>query len=225
MKVLVVAAHPDDEVLGPGGTLRLHSMRGDQVTAFVACCGTNLRYGTEAERKLRDASSAVGAVIGFSEVRLGDLPDQGLDTLTLTRVIDPLERLLDEIRPDVLYTHFSGDINRDHRILFEALAVAARPYAAPFLRRFVSFETPSSTEWGPSAGQPPFNPNFFVDISATLEEKIRAFSLYQSEVRPAPHPRSAESLRARAVTWGSVVGVAAAEAFCVVREMDRDARG
>ncbi len=221
MKVLVVAAHPDDEVLGPGGTLRKHALRGDEVVAYVACCGTNLRYGTEAERRLRDASASVGAALGFRETRLGDLPDQGLDTLTLTRVIDPLERLLQEVRPEVLYTHYAGDINRDHRILFEALSVAVRPYAAPFLRRFISFETPSSTEWGPSAGLAVFDPNHFVEISETLDEKVRAFALYESEVRPAPHPRSSESLRARAVAWGSVVGCAAAEAFRIVRDLDR----
>jgi len=220
VRVLVVAAHPDDEVLGPGGTLRRHALRGDEVTAFVACCGTNLRYDTEAETKLRAASSAVGAALGFREVRLGDLPDQGLDTMTLTRVIDPLEKLLGEIRPEILYTHFAGDINRDHRALYEALAVAARPYSAPFLKRFISFETPSSTEWGPSAGHPPFDPNFFVDVSRTLDDKVRAFGLYESEVRPAPHPRSPESLRARAAAWGSAVGCAAAEAFRIVREID-----
>lgn len=220
MRVLVVAAHPDDEVLGPGGTLRRHALHGDEVTAFVACCGTNLRYGTEAERKLRDASSSVAAALGFRKVHLGDLPDQGLDTMTLTRIIDPLEKLLDEVRPEVLYTHYSGDINRDHRTLYEALAVAARPYSAPFLRKFISFETPSSTEWGPSAGQAPFDPNLLVDVTGTLDDKVRAFGLYESEVRQAPHPRSPESLRARAAVWGSVAGCAAAEAFRIVREID-----
>jgi N-acetylglucosamine malate deacetylase 1 len=221
MKVLVVSAHPDDEVLGPGGTLRRHVLRGDQVMAFVACCGSNLRYGTEAERKLREASSAVAVLLGFLEVRLGDLPDQGLDTMSLVRVIDPLERLLSEYRPDVLYTHDAADINRDHRILFEALAVAARPYSAPYLARFACFETPSSTEWGRGAGLPPFDPTGFVDIGETLEDKLRAFALYESEVRPAPHPRSGESLRARARHWGSVVGCEAAEAFRIVRDVDR----
>lgn len=221
MNVLVVSAHPDDEVLGPGGTLRAHVNAGDRVTAFVACCGTNLRYGTEAERKLKETSSAVAALLGFSEIRLGDLPDQGLDSMSLVRVVDTLERLLEECRPDVLYTHDAADINRDHRILFEALAVAARPYSAPWLKRFACFETPSSTEWGRSAGLPPFDPNLFVDIGGSLEEKVRAFALYESEVRPAPHPRSAESLRARARYWGSLVGLEAAEAFRIVREIGR----
>jgi LmbE family N-acetylglucosaminyl deacetylase len=221
VNVLVVSAHPDDEVLGPGGTLRAHVNAGDRVTAFVACCGTNLRYGTEAQRKLKEASSAVAALLGFAEIRHGDLPDQGLDSMSLVRVIDTLERILDEWRPEVLYTHDAADINRDHRILFEALAVAARPYYAPRLRRLACFETPSSTEWGRSAGLPPFDPNLFVDIGSCLEEKIRAFALYESEVRPAPHPRSAESLRARARYWGSLVGLEAAEAFRIVREIGR----
>jgi LmbE family N-acetylglucosaminyl deacetylase len=221
VKVLAVAAHPDDEILGVGGTLARHARRGDAVLAFVACCGTNLRYGAEEAARLRRAASEAAGILGLAEVRLGDLPDQGLDTLSLVKVVEPLEAILAEFRPDVVYSHFAGDVNRDHRILLEALAVAARPYSAPTVRRIASFETPSSTEWGGPAGLAPFAPNLFVDVSETLEAKLRAFGAYASEVRPEPHPRSAAALRARAVHWGSVVGCAAAEAFVVLRDVER----
>lgn len=218
--VLVVAAHLDDEVLGPGGTLCRHAREGDRVTAYVACCGTNLRYEKEKEAKLRASAEAVAKTLGLAEVRLGTLPDQGVDALSLVEVITPLEQLLGEIRPEILYTHDPADINRDHRALYEALGVAARPYSAPFLRLFATFETASSTEWGRSAGMPLFDPNRFVDISATLAEKLEAFALYESEVREWPHPRSIEALRARARYWGSVAGFEAAEPFRIVRETE-----
>jgi LmbE family N-acetylglucosaminyl deacetylase len=121
------------------------------------------------------------------------------------------------IRPEVIYTHFGGDVNHDHGILFQAVQVATRPYSAPFVREVLAFETPSSTEWGAPALQGSFVPQVYVDVSATLEDKIRAFCRYEREVRPAPHPRSPESLRARARTWGSVIGVDAAEPFMVIR--------
>jgi len=218
--VLVVSAHLDDEVLGPGGTLCRHARAGDRVTAFVACCGTNLRYDEKKEAALRASADAVAATLGLAEVRLGELPDQGVDTLSLVEVITPLEKLIDEIRPEILYTHDPADINRDHRALYEALGVAARPYSAPFLRRFATFETASSTEWGRSAGMPLFDPTLFVDITDTLEDKLKAFALYESEVREWPHPRSIEALRARARYWGSIVGFEAAEPFRIVRETE-----
>jgi LmbE family N-acetylglucosaminyl deacetylase len=221
MKVLVVSAHLDDEVLGPGGTLRRHASMGDEVFAHVACCGSNLRYDADSDKKLQSTADQVAEIIGFKEISLGKLPDQGLDTLSLVQVITPLEKILDKIKPEILYTHDVADINRDHRTLFEALSVAARPYSAPTVKRFATFETPSSTEWGRSAGMANFDPHLFVDISETLDDKLRAFALYESEVRPWPHPRSLEALRARARYWGSIVGCEAAEAFRVVREIER----
>lgn len=220
MKVLVVAAHMDDEILGAGGTLRKHVLEGDEVLAYVSCCGSNLRYGSEGDRKLREASRVAGESLGFRDVAYGELPDQGLDTLSLVEIIEPLNRILDEFRPEVLYCHDASDVNRDHRLVLEALTVAARPYAAPWVRRFACFETPSSTEWGGPAGLPAFDPNLFVEITRTLEEKIEAFSKYESEVRPHPHPRSLDALRTRARYWGSQVGFEAAEPFRIVRESD-----
>lgn len=217
MNVLVVAAHPDDEVLGPGGTVLRHAKAGDEVSVLVACTGTNLRYGSTEAAALLEVTREVGELLG-ARLTLGGLPDQGLDTLSLPDVVDVVAREIAASAAEVVYVHHWGDVNRDHRILNEATAVATRPYAAPGVRAVRCFETPSSTEWGPPSGLPPFVPNLFVDVTDTLDAKIGAFARYRSEVRPGPHPRSLDALADRARYWGSVSGLAAAEPFAVVRD-------
>jgi LmbE family N-acetylglucosaminyl deacetylase len=217
MKVLVVAAHPDDEILGVGGTVRKHALAGDEVRLLVACEGVSMRYEDEHRQSVVRQAREAGAILGAAEVLFGELPDQRLDTLPRVEINSKIEDVVRAVRPDVIYTHFGGDVNHDHGILFQAVQVATRPYSAPFVREVLAFETPSSTEWGTPAVQGSFVPHVFVDVSAMLEDKIRAFCCYEREVRPAPHPRSPESLRARARTWGSVIGVEAAEPFMVIR--------
>jgi LmbE family N-acetylglucosaminyl deacetylase len=217
MRVLVVAAHPDDEVLGLGGTIIRHVAADDEVEVFIACAGTNLRYEASQAAALYDTARRVGRLLG-TVVRLGDLPDQALDTLPLIRVIAAVEAEISAANPDLVYVHHWGDINRDHRILSEALMTACRPYAAPRVRTIRCFETPSSTEWGPTSGLAPFVPNLFVDVTETLRPKLEAFAEYVSEMRASPHPRSIEALEVRARWWGAVSGLAAAEAFVVARD-------
>jgi len=218
VRILVISAHPDDEVLGPGGSILARAAAGDDVTILLACCGTNLRYGREEADRLRATSEKVAGLLGARRVMFGDLPDQGLDTMTLTDVARRIEQTIAEVDPATIWTHHWGDINRDHRVLSEAVMVAARPYAAPGVKSIACFETPSSTEWGPPAGLQPFHPQRFTDISAMLDRKLDAFAQYTTEVRPWPHPRSPEALQARARYWGSVSGLEAAEAFAIVRE-------
>ncbi|HEY3176034.1 MAG TPA: PIG-L deacetylase family protein [Candidatus Polarisedimenticolia bacterium] len=218
MKILVISAHPDDEVLGPGGTILKHAAAGDEVSILLACCGTNLRYGREEADRLKATSEKVAEMLGARRVLFGDLPDQGLDTLALTDVARRIEQTIAAVDPEMIYTHYWGDINRDHRVLCEAVAVAARPYSARGVKTLLCFETASSTEWGYPAGLPSFHPQRYVDISAHLQRKLDAFSLYTSETRPWPHPRSREALEARARAWGSVIGAEAAEAFVISRE-------
>lgn len=217
MNILVIAAHPDDEILGVGGTIRRHALAGDEVHILIACEGVSMRYAEEHRRRLQQQSQRAAEILGVKSVSFGDLPDQKLDTLALVDVIATVERAVETARPSTVYTHFGGDVNRDHQILFQAVQVATRPYAAPGVRETLVFETPSSTEWGAPSVHGAFQPEVYVDISSTLEAKIDAFCCYEREVRPAPHPRSPESLRARAETWGSHIGVRAAEPFQVVR--------
>ncbi len=183
--VLVIAAHPDDEVLGCGGTVALHARAGDEVTAVIACEGESLRYGPGGVGQ-SEHSRRAAEMLGLKESRRLGFPDQRLDTLTLLDLIAPLERAVREVRPAVVYCQFGGDANRDHELLFRAALVATRPLE-PFLEAVYAFDTASSTEWGYPRS---FVPDTWVDISTTLEQKLCAMACYESEVRPYPHPRS-----------------------------------
>jgi len=210
--VLVIAAHPDDEVLGCGGTVALHARAGDEVTAVIACEGESLRYGPGGVGQ-SEHSRRAAEMLGLKESRRLGFPDQRLDTLTLLDLIAPLERAVREVRPAVVYCQFGGDANRDHELLFRAALVATRPLE-PFLEAVYAFDTASSTEWGYPRS---FVPDTWVDISTTLEQKLCAMACYESEVRPYPHPRSLEALRHRAHAWGNQCCMEAAEVFMTVR--------
>jgi LmbE family N-acetylglucosaminyl deacetylase len=186
MKVLVIAAHPDDETLGPGGTVLKHRAAGDEVITCIAYkCRIEPPDGTYWWKL-----------------------DKGEDVLAAT------ETTVATVQPDIVYSHFAGDINADHRRVSEAVRVACRPYAAPSVHRLLEFYTPSSSEWGEA-----FKPNVYVDISDHIAEKTEAMLRhYESEMRPFPHPRSAIALVNTAAFWGSHVGYAAAEPFVLVRE-------
>ena len=218
--VLVIAAHPDDEILGPGGTLRRHALDGDTVHAVILCEGESIRYRGH-EVGLADHARKAAEIIGFASIELLGFPDQHLETRALTDLITPLEKKMHQTCPQLVYTHFYGDLNRDHQIVAEAVLVAARPLET-WIEEVLGFETASSTEW---SAVHRFAPSHFVEISSTLDEKLRAMSCYPSEVRGSPHPRSLESLRSRALYWGSCVMVSAAEAFVVYRRVRRQISG
>jgi len=217
VKVLVVAAHPDDELLGVGGTIASHVAKGDQVRVAVMCEGFSSRYNPDWDGEVRKQANEAARILGVTDLVLGNLPDQQLETLLLCDVAKKIGQLIEESQPELVYTHFAGDINRDHRILTEAVLVAARPYSAPLVKEILMFETPSSTEWGSPPLTTSFQPNVYVDISEFLDRKISAFSCYSAEVRESPHPRSLQALADRARYWGSVINRRSAEAFVLVR--------
>lgn len=219
-RIVVIAAHPDDEILGVGGTLARHQEAGDQVHAIIVSEGATARYADSAKVVLLDSTHRAAEVMGFASVVSLGLPDQRLDTISLLEVVQALEGKLSEIRADELYTHHSGDLNRDHRIVSEAVMVATRPIGDGYPRRILFFETPSSTEWSPPGAYPPFQPNVFVDISTTIDRKLAAMACYETELRPAPHPRSLMALRSRAAYWGQIVTRPYAEAFVLAREVN-----
>jgi LmbE family N-acetylglucosaminyl deacetylase len=189
-RVLAVVAHPDDELLGLGGTLLRHLAEGDEVHVHIECID-DLRDSWQ--RSVEALSMPWGVTFGGSE-QLGYIVPEVT------------------VEADIVYTHFPGDLNRDHRLVAEAVQVACRPHTAD-VRSLRYFETASSTEWGQ-----PFHPTLFVNVDDYLNRKAELLTAYESEMRPWPHPRSETALRDRARYWGSVSGFRAAEAFMVGRE-------
>jgi LmbE family N-acetylglucosaminyl deacetylase len=216
-RALIVAAHPDDELLGVGGTAAQHARRGDSVRSVVMCEGISVRYSPEREAEVQEQGQRAASLLGVTKLDLLRNPDQRLDTLPISELTGQVEKIVQDFQPDVVYTHFAGDLNRDHRVVAEAVLVACRPYVAPSVREILMFETASSTEWGIPLMMPHFVPTVFVSISDVLNLKLEAFKCYTAELRQYPHPRSLEALRERAQYWGSQVNQSAAEPFVLVR--------
>lgn len=217
MKVVAVVAHADDEALGCGGTLARHVAEGDSVTVVYMADGvtsrTNLDNGIE-ERQL--ASKNAQAILGIHSAYFLGLPDNRLDSLPLLDVVQPLEKIIQKLAPDQVYTHHYGDLNVDHRVTHNAVLTACRPQPGNNIKKIFSFEVMSSTEWN-SPGLLPFLPNHFVDISEFIDTKMKALNAYALEMRPSPHSRSYEHLKFLAYHHGLCVGVEAAEAFMIIR--------
>ncbi|MFH1898218.1 MAG: PIG-L deacetylase family protein [Candidatus Desantisbacteria bacterium] len=216
-KVLVLAAHPDDELLGLGGTLIKQIRDGCEVHVVIMSEGASSRYEDGMKNKLKEAAYRASEVMGVIQVHFCDMPDQKMDGIPLLDVIQPIELLIKQIEPEIIYVHHHGDVNQDHRVVFEAAMVAARPVKESSIRKILCYETPSSTEWVPPFPSRVFIPNVFVDIKDTIEQKLEAFQCYESELRKFPHPRSLEVLRNNAKQWGSKVGLEYAEAFELIR--------
>ena len=225
MRVLFVAAHPDDEVLGCGATAARLVMEGHDAHFAILGEGITSRHRNPSDADpaevaaLRQKAHAAAARLGVKNVVLHKLPDNRMDTVPLLDIVKIVEDLVDRIKPEIIYTHHGGDLNIDHGVVHRAVLTATRPVAGQPVREIYAFEVPSSTEWAFQRLDPAFRPNVFVDVSQTLEAKIAAMECYESEARQFPHPRSPEALRALAMRWGSVAGCAAAEAFELVRSI------
>jgi len=219
MRVLVLGAHPDDELLGPGGTIAGHVDSGDEVVCVIASEGATTRYGDDSVAELETSAREAAEILGVADIRFLALPDQQLDAQPILSVIQAVERIVEEVHPEVVYSHHWGDANRDHRVISEATMVACRPIGDRFPASVYLFETPSSTEWSWPDPNSAFVPNHFVDVTATLERKLEAMARYTTEVRPPPHPRSPEALRSRAAYWGQTITRPFAEAFVVGRQV------
>ena len=227
-RVLVVAAHPDDEILGLGGTVARHGDEGDRVRTLILAEGATSRDAVrDAEgrsdelHQLVVAAQRAAEALGVEAPQMLGLPDNRMDSLTLLDVVKPIEQLVRSFQPQIVYTHHGGDLNVDHQVAHQAVLTACRPLPGSSVEAIYTFETVSSTEWASESTGDTFRPTRFVGITDQLERKLAALEAYSSEMAAFPHARSMESVRALAALRGASVGVDAAEAFMVVREVLR----
>lgn len=223
-RVLVIAAHPDDEVLGMGATIAKYSSQGAEVALLIVTDGSTAQYSKSDDLQgiiltKKEETKKCADVLGIKSIYYGELPDMRLDVTPHIEVNAVIEHVISDFKPSVVYTHFSGDVNRDHRCVYESTLVACRPVEGQCVKKVFAYSVPSSTEWNAQIKDAIFTPNWYEDISEYREAKYQAFSCYVTELRPFPHPRSVEYLKAVDSAEGLKVGVAAAESFILLRSI------
>lgn len=220
-RVLVVAPHPDDEVLGCGGTMARLAAEGHAVHVLVATRGQPPAFPEEGVAQVRAEMKKAHALLDIAETHELELPAAALDTVPAAQVNAEIGDIVQAVSPDTLFLPYHGDIHGDHAIVFQAAMVAARPRHNRAPARILCYETLSETNWYAPPITPPFVPNVFIDIVETLERKLDAFKCFESQVRPFPEERSVEALEALARSRGATVHLRAAEAFANVRQIVR----
>jgi len=218
LKVLVIAPHADDETLGAGGTLLRHIARGDRVywcVVTIAFADSPVGYRRERESVIQKVKGAYG----FAGCHLLDFPAGELDALPARRLIDALSSVVQETKPDVVYSVGGSDVNTDHDVVYRCLMPAVKPSNAPFLKEILLYEVPSSTNLAFPGKAASFQPNVYVDIEKTLDAKLDILNLFRAEIKGYPHPRSIQAVKALAAYRGSSVNLGYAEAFCLVRRL------
>ena len=226
-KILIIAAHPDDEVLGCGGVIAKESDDGNKVKVVILATGKSSRYkdaplniAGEIEELYKEATAAL-SILGVhpNDVVFGNFPDQKLDTIPILDIIHFLKDIIQDYKPDIVYTHHAGDYNIDHRIVFDASVFVCRPYHGEYYpQELYSFEVLSSTEWAYQCKNP-FNPTVVIDIKNQIDRKKQAILAYKSELREYPHPRSDKGVENLAMKRGNEVSKEYAEAFELIRRI------
>ena len=226
MTTLVVAAHPDDEVLGCGASIYKWATAGDDVHVLILAEGITSRdislesnATSAALDELAEAARAASRILTVSSLSLHDFPDNSMDTVRFLDIVKIVETFVSKLTPNVVVTHHAGDLNIDHRITHNAVLTVCRPVPGCCVKRILCFETPSATEWQSPVFNQPFTPNWFEDVSQTFDVKLKALEAYESEMRNWPHSRSIESVQNLARWRGTSVGVEAAEAFMLIRQI------
>ncbi len=212
MRILVVAAHPDDEVLGIGGTILKHVKDGDDVFVCIVTKAHEPQWSKEYMREKIEEQKKVDKLLTIRKRYNLDLPTVKLNTLSHGDLAFKITSVVNAVNPDILYTHFEGDLNYDHALTYRACMVATRP---PKRIKLYCFETLSETEWNNKA----FIPNIWVDIKDFIDKKIEAFEIYKSEVKPFPHPRNGAGIKALARKRGSEACIEYAEALVLIRDL------
>ena len=238
MNILVIAAHPDDEVLGMGGTIKKYTKLGHRVKILIMSTGiesrrdihykNNSNYDLKDEFKkkiktqildLQKDSKKSAKILGVKYIDFLDFPDNEMDLVSNLQVTKSIEKQIDSFKPEIVFTHNSNDINIDHRICYNATVTATRPKPNSFIRKVFSYEVPSSTEWNFSST---YSPNVFVDITKEISAKKQALEAYRNEIQKFPHPRSSDALDSISKRWGTVCGFNYAEPFFLIRDIEKN---
>ena len=216
MKLMIIVAHPDDEVLGCGGTIARLINEGSTGKTLILCDGISSRdiYDPGDIMIRKRQSEEANKILGINEIVNCGLPDQKLDTIPLLEVIKLIEQEIKSYKPNIIFTHFRNDLNKDHRIVYEAVLTATRPMQGQPVKTIYSFEVASSTEWNYPLS---FIPDTYFDITKTMIEKQKALAVYSEELRDYPHPRSIEGIELQAQYWDMRTGGGYKEAFVTVR--------
>lgn len=218
-KILIIAAHPDDEVLGCFGTVSKMIKNGDKAYTLILSKGKTSRNESAKEQQiLAKEMIEANKLIGISEVFQLDFPDNAFDTVSILSIIQEIEKIKNKTKPNIIFTHYLHDINIDHQITAQATLTACRPIKGETVKEIYFMEVPSSTEWNGYTQQTAFVPNVFSDITQTIDDKVKSMEIYQSELRNAGHPRSLEHLKLYAKTNGTKVGLEYSENFILVRK-------
>lgn len=219
--VLVIAPHPDDEVLGVGGTIARMITEGARVVVAVVTKGGPPLFSEESVAQGREEAARAHALLGVAETIYLDFPAARLDTVPHGDLNAKLCDLVQRLAPGTVFVPYRGDLHRDHQLVFESCLVATRPIGDSYPREVLAYETLSETNWNAACAAAPFAPNVYVDISDHLRTKLAALECYESQLKAFPDERSVEAVRALAALRGATVSVAAAEAFVLVREVLR----
>lgn len=215
MKILVIAAHPDDEVLGCGGLICKYSKKRAEIYTLILTKGILIRYKKGTKTNIEEAILKCAKILGVKKVFIKNLPVHELNVIPMPKLIAVLDEVINIVKPDIIFTHNQGDTNQDHRTVAEATLIAARPKVS-FIKAIFSYEILSSTEWITSKNNI-FIPNTFINIEKELKDKIKAFQCYKSEIEKWPHSRSEEGLKTLAEYRGMQSFQKLAEAFCLIR--------
>ncbi len=220
-KILIVAAHPDDEVLGCGATVAKLIKEGYQATTLILGEGVTSRSDSSKQdtfkeeiKELKEQAIKANEILGIKEIIFNDLPDNSFDSVSLLKIVKKIEQVKNKIDPTIIFTHYKADLNIDHQLTYNAVLVATRPLINETCKEIYSFYVSSSTEWNYPFS---FSPDVFFDIKETINLKLKALKAYKSEIREFPHPRSLKGIKINSNYWGISVGLEYVEPFKTVR--------
>ena len=221
--ILVVASHPDDEVLGCGGTLHNLKKKGAKISAVFLSDGESSRKHSKINKLIierKKQAIKAGKVLGIKKIIFGDFPDNSMDSIPMLKIIQFIEKQIKLLKNDTVFTHFESDLNVDHQITSKAVMTACRPTKNQHVKSILFFEILSSSEWNISSKNKSFKPNYFVDITKSIKFKLKALKYYKGEMRKWPHPRSIQGVKLLSKTRGSSVGLQHAESFILGRHVE-----